>query len=156
MASSGKTKAIGLNVWAATDPVLREDFNADNQRLDTALAPILAASGLYYASGSYTGDGQSVGSGGQRAYMSLTFDFEPLLVVIDAQDNIGLRVRTVFFKPCTRAPCTSSYSSDQNYINVTWLSNEVRWSGGSTTMGSYCFNAVGTAYVYGVIGRKKP
>jgi hypothetical protein len=34
--SSSKTPLIGLNQWDATDPVLRVDFNSDNQKIDTA------------------------------------------------------------------------------------------------------------------------
>ena len=37
MASSNKTSTLRLNQWAANDPVLRTDFNADNLRLDTAI-----------------------------------------------------------------------------------------------------------------------
>lgn len=37
MASSAKTENVALNQWAATDPVLREDFNADNLIIDRAL-----------------------------------------------------------------------------------------------------------------------
>lgn len=37
MASSGKTPNIQLNQWADTDPIMRLDFNADNQKLDAAL-----------------------------------------------------------------------------------------------------------------------
>lgn len=38
MSSSNKTAKLGLNQWAASDPVLREDFNADNQALEAAFA----------------------------------------------------------------------------------------------------------------------
>jgi len=37
MASSNKTAYLKLNQWAASDPVLRADFNADNAILDAAL-----------------------------------------------------------------------------------------------------------------------
>ena len=36
--ASNHTAAFGLNQWAATDPVLREDFNADNQKIEEALS----------------------------------------------------------------------------------------------------------------------
>lgn len=38
MASTNKTGLLGLNQWTETDPVLREDFNYDNQKIDTAFA----------------------------------------------------------------------------------------------------------------------
>ena len=34
MASTNKTPQLGLNQWAAGDPVLREDFNADNVKIE--------------------------------------------------------------------------------------------------------------------------
>ena len=37
MASTNKTPYYGLNQWAASDPVLREDFNADNAKIDAAI-----------------------------------------------------------------------------------------------------------------------
>jgi len=42
MSSYGKTAAISLNQWAATDPVLRDDFNLDNQKTDRAIGGIAA------------------------------------------------------------------------------------------------------------------
>lgn len=41
MASTNKTANLHLNQWVATDPVLREDFNADNAAVDTAFGNIL-------------------------------------------------------------------------------------------------------------------
>ncbi len=38
MASTNKTTLLGLNQWTETDPVLRTDFNYDNQKIDTAFA----------------------------------------------------------------------------------------------------------------------
>lgn len=37
MASSNKTAHLQLNQWLGTDPVLRTDFNLDNNKLDTAI-----------------------------------------------------------------------------------------------------------------------
>ena len=37
MASTNKTAALKLNQWVDSDPVLREDFNADNTKLDAAI-----------------------------------------------------------------------------------------------------------------------
>ena len=38
--ASGQTTNFGLNQWAAEDKVLREDFNADNAKIDAALKTI--------------------------------------------------------------------------------------------------------------------
>ena len=40
MAASGSTQNLGLNQWAETDHVLREDFNSDNQKIDAALSNV--------------------------------------------------------------------------------------------------------------------
>ncbi|MDO4750198.1 MAG: hypothetical protein Q4A39_05080 [Eubacteriales bacterium] len=38
MASTNKTEKLNLNQWVETDPVLREDFNADNAILDEVIS----------------------------------------------------------------------------------------------------------------------
>lgn len=40
MASTNHTPNLGLNQWEANDPVLREDFNADNAKIDAAAAMV--------------------------------------------------------------------------------------------------------------------
>lgn len=56
--ASGQTEHYGLNQWEARDQVLREEFNADNRKLDEALAQ-LSASIPRLVFGTYTGDGAS-------------------------------------------------------------------------------------------------
>ena len=43
MASSKHTTQYQLNQWQAGDPVLREDFNSDNLKLENALAALATA-----------------------------------------------------------------------------------------------------------------
>lgn len=38
MSSTNKTANLGLNQWVLTDPLLMEDMNADNQKIDAAVA----------------------------------------------------------------------------------------------------------------------
>ena len=52
--ASGQTANFGLNQWVAKDPVLREEFNQDNAKLDAVLEQLSAE---YICIGSYTGDG---------------------------------------------------------------------------------------------------
>lgn len=54
--ASNQTANFGLNQWAAEDSVLREEFNADNAKIDAALAAL--GRELIYT-GSYVGDGTS-------------------------------------------------------------------------------------------------
>ncbi|MEG1242423.1 MAG: hypothetical protein RSD32_05660, partial [Oscillospiraceae bacterium] len=43
MASTNKTANLSLNQWVPTDPVLMEDMNEDNRKLDAALGAAVAA-----------------------------------------------------------------------------------------------------------------
>ena len=38
--ASNQTANYGLNQWEATDKVMREDFNADNRKIEEALAQL--------------------------------------------------------------------------------------------------------------------
>ena len=49
--ASGQTANFGLNQWEPGDQVLREEFNADNQKIDAALAALLPAGGIILWSG---------------------------------------------------------------------------------------------------------
>ena len=83
MASTNKTPNLGLNQWLLTDPFQVEDFNADNAKLDAVIGA-LVRSRAKIAYGSYVGTGTS----GESNPTSLTFDFEPkLLLLIDSSGN---------------------------------------------------------------------
>ena len=43
--ASGQTSNYGLNQWAAEDPVLREDFNQDNAKIDQAVGKVQEQAG---------------------------------------------------------------------------------------------------------------
>ena len=55
--STNHTPNYDLSQWEATDPVLRADFNADNAKLDAALAE-LQANQLRIHTGHYIGSGE--------------------------------------------------------------------------------------------------
>lgn len=74
--SSGKTTYYSLNQWAPTDPVLRTEFNKDNELIANALRSLsTTVSGLYRITyGKYTGNGSasrsiSVSSGLKAVYI---------------------------------------------------------------------------------------
>ena len=54
MASTNKTANLHLNQWEASDPVIRQDFNADNAALDAAVS-----AKARIVTGTYTGDGST-------------------------------------------------------------------------------------------------
>ena len=74
-----KTEHYQLNQWDAADRVLREDFNSDNQKIDAALAEILAAiPEPEIAIGSYTGTNDK----NEQTHVFL--GFQPSAVLITA------------------------------------------------------------------------
>lgn len=60
MASSKHTATYQLNQWLASDPVLREDFNSDNLKLENALAALASALNTKAGSDQLTAVAQTV------------------------------------------------------------------------------------------------
>ena len=69
--ASSYTEHFQLNQWATEDPVLREDFNADNAKLDKAIPRIVT--------GTYTGDG--------TADRTIYLGFRPKAVLLFPEDG---------------------------------------------------------------------
>ena len=93
--ASNYTEHYGLCQWETTDQVLREEFNQDNEKVDTALNALYEKNAVLeeyvqkcgncqiYTT-SYTGTGGS----GEGSPNSLTFPKAPLLVLISGgQEN---------------------------------------------------------------------
>ena len=74
---SNFTEHYQLIQWDPSDPVLRADFNADNLKLDAALA---AKGNCRIECGSYVGTGSSGGSEGSATVLQL--GFRPKLVIV--------------------------------------------------------------------------
>ena len=75
--ASNRTQNYDLNQWELTDGIIMEDFNKDNRTLDTALTE-MQASIPRIRTGTYVG----TNTFGEDAPNSLTFDFEPKLVIV--------------------------------------------------------------------------
>ena len=161
MASTNKTENIGLNQWVASDPVLREDFNADNAKIDAALGAVndtLATeleqfrSGLLkIASGSYVGTGEY----GASAPNSLTFDFAPYLVIITFSNYTAFFCRGSAYA-CGFTATGASFTTTALgwYLrNVSWGDNTLSWysTDGSTGVDAQ-LNYNGRTYSYIAIG----
>jgi len=80
--ASNQTQHLKLCQWEAEDEVLRADFNADNAKLDAAVASAAAAAEAAYspehkpfAAGIYTGNGA------ETQFISLGFTPSAVLVV---------------------------------------------------------------------------
>jgi len=97
MASTNHTSTYQLCQWAENDPVLREDFNADNAKLEAALVAIvngIAAKEVVF--GSYTGMTSSA----------------------EQQITLGFRPRYVFVFPSGGNPTPSLASTNVSAQNV--------------------------------------
>ena len=131
-----------LKQWESTDRIMREDFNADNAKVDQALgalaATVAGCGNCNVVYGSYVGTGtyQSANP------CTLTFDGQPLLVAIFAN--------TRGFDQLFMMQGSGFSFSDQNYssstVYVTWGGNSVSWysSGGTNCQ----MNTKDTTYYY--------
>ena len=72
--STNYTENFDLCQWEPTDPVQRVEFNADNAKLDAALAVLSESRNCQIYTTTYTG----TGSGGR----TLTFPRKPILVFV--------------------------------------------------------------------------
>ena len=83
--AGGQTEHYGLNQWQAGDPVLREDFNRDNETIDRALGEIPRI-----VTGTYTGNG--------AASQLIPLEGTPK-AVLSVRDNgyMAQQYQTVFF-----------------------------------------------------------
>lgn len=151
-----KTEHYNLSQWDASDPIRREDFNADNAAIDAAikavqtaaedgqstLETLIAAKGnCKIAYGSYTG----TGTFGKSNPNTLTFDFYPIVVLVGEQKNAGEIVG-----PMVRGQTETQTGSATN--NIEWSDNGVSWYYGSSYGESHQLNEEGTVYIYAAIG----
>ena len=73
-----KTTNYQLNQWDAEDRVTREDFNADNAKIDAAIKAVAdAGSGIELVFGDYLGDGATM--------RTVNLGFEPKFVFVEAR-----------------------------------------------------------------------
>lgn len=141
-----QTTHYKLNQWVKTDRIMMEDFNSDNEKLDTALYG-LAASGeaiqaavdsersarqtadtaletaiagrgnCFVTWGSYVGD--------EELEKTLTFERPPVMVIIWNRSNYASPNHLVLIRGSDRA---NGYgSSSANYVSVYWNGNSVNW-----------------------------
>ncbi|MBQ3557125.1 MAG: hypothetical protein IJA11_04955 [Oscillospiraceae bacterium] len=147
--ASNHTPAYGLNQWSLDDNFVMEDFNTDNRNIEQALLELKAALPKFQ-SGSYVG----TGTGGAGTPNSLTFDFEPKLVILVQEtkqsDNMAPTV-------CIRGMTQMVSAGDPgNYpefrpepFYMSWDGNTFSWY---ATYATYQFNRKDTTYHYMAIG----
>lgn len=140
-----QTGKYGLSQWDAEDRILREDFNADNTKIETALAN---AGNCKIAMGSYVG----TGTFGANNPNTLTFDFQPLMVLVDvstAATYNSIPLHYIFLRPSEKG--FSKGSGD--LLEVTWNLHGISWYSVNTTNGvKHQFNNANQTYHYIAIG----
>ena len=141
-----QTTNYQLSQWDEKDRILREDFNADNAKVEQALAEVAEQAAMVskcgnckIVYGSYTGNGK-YGSGNKN---TLSFNHKPIMVFVQnpSVSNADEKLRMMrgipwassrddsYFEPCT----------------VSWSNSGVEWYGDAQ---SVQFNISGTVYNY--------
>lgn len=147
MASTNHTKNYSLSQWAAGDPVLRADFNADNLAIDTALTALNSSKGnarIKY--GTYIGTG-TYGSSGQSSLTITEFVPNVIILVHLNTDNISLNSPVLCVRPATMAHNVLRGTS----MYLTWGTNTLSWY--TNQSGAYYqFNTAGDTYAYVALG----
>lgn len=144
--ATNSTENYNLNQWELTDGIIMEDFNKDNQTLDAALTE-MKASIPRIRTGTYVG----TNTFGEEAPNSLTFDFEPKLVIVrkrsgSMQDTLGNEL--FFWTKGTNSDSVSTSTTRYYTLNGTTLSwyakgiyASAAWQMNNSE--SYCYVAIG-------------
>ena len=126
-----KTTNYQLDQWAKSDRIMLEDFNADNLKVDSALAALgeAIAAAPKIAVGSYTGSG-SCGASSPR---TLTFAFQPKLVIVveNSWDYLKAGTALISGQSLSAGIGGGTNSGACLGLTVSWSGNSVTWYGPS-------------------------
>ena len=126
-----KTTNYQLNQWAKSDRIMLKDFNADNLKVDSALAALgdAIAAAPKIAVGSYTGSG-SCGASSPR---TLTFAFQPKLVIVveNSWDYLKAGTALISGQSLSAGIGGGTNSGACLSLTVSWSGNSVTWYGPS-------------------------
>ena len=113
------TTNFNLSQWAKSDRIQMADFNADNAKIDAALA---ALNSRFYLT-TYTGDGAST--------RTFTFPHKPMAIFIARDNYISIAVA---LQGCPRTQCfdydsTASPATvwDGDTVTMTFQSHQLRF-----------------------------
>ena len=151
-----QTPNYQLYLWEGEDRILREDFNADNakieaaiQGLETNISQALAAAGnCKIATGSYVGTGAT----GAASPNQLTFAFTPQIVFLDVAVTEDYNTAPQYY--ILLRPAEYGFSRDtSSKIVLNWSEYGVSWYSPQIMGGdSYQFNVKDQTYHYIAIG----
>ena len=125
--ASNYTTNYNLCQWESTDQVLRTDFNADNAKIDAALAVRNCQAYML----SYVGDDSST--------HTITFPYKPVLVIVLGGGSIMVAIRGF-----AEANLISSVNIHRT-PDVAWGENSFTWDIGSDYP-VYGVNSKGATY----------
>ena len=131
--STNKTTNFGLSQWQSTDPIRVADFNADNQKLDTALA-----ARAQLATGSYTGTGKF----GSANPNTLTFPFEPKFVFVTR----GMGTFLLAVRGCEKWKTSPLDNGSYSLVEIQWSGKKISWY--SDRQADYQLNSEKSQYYY--------
>ena len=150
-----QTTNYQLSQWDAEDRILREDFNADNAKLEQALAAQAEAQNQMQTAlagcgnckvvyGTYTGNGK-YGSSNKN---TLTFEHKPIMVFVQARDYVSNTAD--YHLRMVRTSTWSNGAHDNYYFaqTVSWTDTSVSWYSTSGTTAECQFNKSSTVYCY--------
>lgn len=143
--STNYTERLGLSLWAATDPVLRTEFNANNNKLDSYIRKL-----PQITVGSYVGDGTA----GAESPNRLSFSFRPLLVIIVKDSDASLDLGTIMINGQQQNPGFGYVESSTNclHLNLTWSEKTVSWYTTQGDNASNQLNSSGETYWFCALG----
>ena len=134
---SNQTTNYQLSQWAKSDQVKMEDFNADNAKIDAALAShatALAGKGNCQVwTTSYYGSGGT----GPDAARSLSFPKWPRIVFITSGSSVMVMLPG-------QSNALSMHANGNYSVTTSWNGNSVSWYGGSSAW--VMMNTSGTTY----------
>ena len=120
-----QTEQYQLNQWDKSDRIMMEDFNADNAKMEQALAEQGATLAEHTAALAGCGNCKIeyqtyVGTGKYREENanSLTFSAPPLIVFIAGYDGYHF---------CMVAGHNQAQNNEYYPVTITWSGNTVRW-----------------------------
>ena len=140
--ASNYTENLNLCQWAAEDPVLREDFNADNQKLEAAYLALRSAPNC--VTGSYIG-----GTNSDTVTVDVGFRPSFLVIFADRSNVTGSQYVTEETILLAAANCYAIIPKD-DHINVfpSNIFTENGFSFASNGSDALSMNAAGVPYYY--------
>ena len=147
-----KTTNYQLNQWEKTDRILMEEFNSDNEKIDTALkalkddmvaltAAVALCGNCKIVYGSYKG----TGTNGSANPNKLSFSHKPIFVLVQgaaSELETDKKLRMML-----GVPWAAGVNGNNLWKNVvTWTEKGVQWYSSNSAITQ--FNISGSTYCY--------